>query len=238
LAVEEQFYLVYPMLMVMAASIARRHSLRIKLGAVLCVTIVVSFAWSIVASPVSINAYVSPFTRAWELAAGALLALFASSLRNLPSGLAAAMTWIGLATLVVAAVLITGPDWVGGGYPGYLATLPVGATVLIIAGGTASPPGGTEALLRLAPFKWVGNWSYSIYLWHYPVLIIAAQRWHTTVPTNLLLAGGAVALSAGTYFAVENPIRHWSVLTRFPLVSVAGGIGLILAGLAIVDLVG
>ena len=78
LAVEEQFYLVYPMMLVLAAGIARRNSLRVKLGALLCATIVVSFAWSVVASPVSINAYISPFTRAWELAVGALLALCAS----------------------------------------------------------------------------------------------------------------------------------------------------------------
>ena len=152
--------------------------------------------------------------------------------------MAATLTWVGLGALVLQAVLITGPDWLGGGYPGYLALFPVVATVLVIAGGTAAPRRGVEALLRLAPFKWVGNWSYSIYLWHYPILIVAAQRWHTTVTTNLLIAMGAIGFWAGTYFAVENPIRHWSFLTRFPLASVVGGAGLILSGLAIVTLVG
>jgi peptidoglycan/LPS O-acetylase OafA/YrhL len=113
----------------------------------------------------------------------------------------------------------------------------MGATVLVIAGGTAVPRWGAESMLRLPPFKWVGLWSYSIYLWHYPILILAAQRWHTSVSTNLLLMAGAIALSAGTYFAVENPIRHSPFLTRFPLASVAGGASLILCGLATVTIV-
>lgn len=237
LAVEEQFYLVYPMLLVIAASIARSRSLRIKLALLLGATIAASLTWSVIASPVSVSAYISPFTRAWELAVGALLALFSDHLRRLPSYLAAPMTWLGLIALVVLAVVITGPDWLGGAYPGYLALLPVGATVLVIAGGTAVPRWGAESMLRLPPFKWVGLWSYSIYLWHYPILILAAQRWHTSVSTNLLLMVGAIALSAGTYFAIENPIRHSSFLTRFPAVSVAGGASLILCGLGIVTLV-
>jgi hypothetical protein len=52
--------------------------------------------------------------------------------------------------------------------------------------------------------------------------------------TNVLLAGAAVVRAAGTYYAVENPVRHWTLLTRFPLASVAGGLGLIGAGLVVV----
>jgi peptidoglycan/LPS O-acetylase OafA/YrhL len=145
------------------------------------------------------------------------------------------MSWVGLGAIVMGAVLIR----IGAsGYPGYLAAVPVGATALIIAGGTTAPRWGAEVLLKQAPFKWLGLWSFSIYLWHYPVLTVAGQVWgHTTVTTNLLLAGVAIALSAGTYFAVENPIRHWSRLARFPVVSVLGGVGLILGGLLFVTLI-
>ena len=233
LAVEEQFYLVYPMLLVAVATIARRRSLRIKLGLLLAVTIISSFTWSVLSSSGAgvLTAYVSPFTRAWELAVGALLAVCASRLEKLPLMLAAVMTWVGLAVIVIAAVCIKGTS----DYPGYIAAVPVGATALIIAGGTVAPRWGAEALLRLAPFKWLGLWSFSIYLWHYPILIVATQHWgHTNIPTNLLLAGAAVTLAAGTYFAIENPIRHWSFLARFPLASVLGGIGLIVSGMLIV----
>jgi hypothetical protein len=57
------------------------------------------------------------------------------------------------------------------------------------------------------------------------------------VTTNLLLAVAAVILAAGTYFAIENPIRHWSYLTRFPLASVSGGVALIVAGLVAIAFV-
>ena len=227
LAVEEQFYLVYPMLLVIAATLARQFSLRVKLGVLLGVIIIVSFTWSVTSSTGAgtVVAYASPFTRAWELALGGLLAVGAGWLGKLPLALAAVMTWVGLAAIVIAAVVIKGLG--SSGYPGYVAAVPVGATALMIAGGTAAPRWGAEALLRLAPFKWLGLWSFSIYLWHFPILIVAAQHWgHTTVTTNLLLAAAAVVLSAGTYFVIENPIRHWSFLTRFPWASVAGGAGL------------
>jgi peptidoglycan/LPS O-acetylase OafA/YrhL len=233
LAVEEQFYLVYPALFIVVASVARRRSLHFKLAALLSLTIIASFLWSVVSTRGlgELTAYVSPFTRAWELAVGGLLAVCVTWLKKLPSGVAATMSWIGLVTVVVAAATIKGV----GGYPGYIAALPVGATALIIAGGTAAPRWGAEVLLRLAPFKWLGLWSFSIYLWHYPILTVASQRWgHTAVWTNVLLAGAAVVLAAGTYYAVENPVRHWTLLTRFPLASVAGGLGLIGAGLVVV----
>lgn len=238
LSIEEQFYLVYPMLLVVAATIARDRSLRVKLGVLLAVTIAISFTWSVISSRGGgiFVAYISPFTRAWELAMGGLLAVCSGWLKKLPLTLAAVMSWVGLVAVVLAAVIIPGPG--ASGYPGYLAAVPVGATVLIIAGGTAAPRWGAEELLRLAPFKWLGLWSFSIYLWHYPILTVAAQHWgHTTVMTNLLLVGGAIALSAGTYFAIETPIRHSSFLTRFPLASVAGGASLIVAGLTVVYLV-
>jgi peptidoglycan/LPS O-acetylase OafA/YrhL len=236
LAVEEQFYLVYPMLVVMVAVVARGRSLRVKLGVLLGGIAVASFAWSVVSSSGIgvLVSYVSPFTHAWELAVGGLLAVCAGLARKLPLALATSMTWVGLGTIILAAALVTGPS----DYPGYIAALPVGGTALVIAGGTAAPRWGAEVLLKLAPFKWLGLWSFSIYLWHYPILTIARQRWgHLTVTTNLLLAVAAVVLAAGTYFAIENPIRHWSFLARFPLASVVGGAALIVAGLAMISII-
>ena len=236
LAVEEQFYLVYPMLLILVAMVAASRSLRVKLGIVLGAITVASFTWSVISSSgvgVLIS-YTSPFTHAWELAVGGLLAVCAGWARKLPLALATSMTWVGLGTIFLAAAIVKGPS----DYPGYIAALPVGGTALVIAGGTAAPRWGAEALLKLAPFKWLGLWSFSIYLWHYPILTVARQRWgHLTVTTNVLLAIAAVVLAAGTYFAIENPIRHWSFLTRFPLASVVGGAALIVAGLGTISIV-
>ena len=152
-------------------------------------------------------AYVSPLTRAWELAAGGLVAVGAASLKKLPIRVATAMTWIGLVGLLVIGRTLTIPA--SSGLPGWIVALPVLATALIIGGGTRVPRHGAEMLLRLAPFKWIGRWSYSIYLWHYPILVIAAQHWgNLTTLENLALCVGAVIVSAVTYFAIENPIRH------------------------------
>ena len=226
LAVEEQFYVVYPALFLAVAMVGRRWSLRARLGIFLTAVIVASFIWSVVSSPGNLYAYVSPLTRAWELAVGGLVAVGAAALKKLPIGVAAAMTWIGLAGLLVIGRMLTVPA--SSGLPGWIIGLPVLATALIIGGGTRAPSYGAEMLLRLAPFKWLGRWSYSIYLWHYPVLIIAVQHWgNLTTLENLALCAGAVILSAATYFAIENPIRHSKFLAESPVASIAMGMSLV-----------
>ena len=94
---------------------------------------------------------------------------------------------------------------------------------------------GAETLLKLAPFKWLGRWSYSLYLWHWPILYLAVQRWgHTDTATGLLLAGLAVVVSAATFFGIENPIRHSALLNRTPLISIGFGIILVAACLGVI----
>jgi peptidoglycan/LPS O-acetylase OafA/YrhL len=152
LAVEEQFYLVYPMLLIAVATVARRRSLGVKLGLLLGAIAVTSFAWSVISSSGDpFTAYESPFTHAWELAVGGLLAVCVGWARRMPLVLATCVTWVGLGTILLAAVIVKGPS----DYPGYIAALPVAGAALVIAGGTAAPRWGAEALLKLAPFKWL-----------------------------------------------------------------------------------
>jgi peptidoglycan/LPS O-acetylase OafA/YrhL len=222
---------VYPTLFIVAALSWRRVSIRPKLTILLAASIVASFAWSLhQTSANSVAAFFSPFTRAWELALGALVAVASLQLARLPAALAAAMTWAGLAGIVVAAFTYTAAT----PYPGVAVALPVVSTALIVAGGMARPRAGAEVLLRVPPVQWMGKLSYSLYLWHWPILIIAAQHvgHPLSVGDNLLLVLVALALSVGSYFLVENPIRHWKLLTRSGARSVALGgllIGLSLA---------
>ncbi len=120
-------------------------------------------------------------------------------------------------------------------YPGSLVAVPVVGAALIIAGGHA-PRLGAEFGPRAAALQWMGKRSYSFYLWHWPILIIAAERVGKTRPPldeSLILVLIAVALSAVTYVVVENPVRH----LRYPAKkSVVAGITIIAATLVLLSL--
>jgi peptidoglycan/LPS O-acetylase OafA/YrhL len=234
LSVEEQFYLVYPTLFLLLARVGRRASFRARLVAGLCVVIAVSFLLSVVQTasnqPV---AYFSPFTRAWELALGALVAVAAPWLLRWPARAAAVATWVGLGAIAVAAVWFDSLT----PYPGSAAALPVVGAALIIAGGTAAPRRGAEALLRQWPFGPLGRLSYSLYLWHWPILVLAAESTGATslpVGKSLLWVLVALGLSIVTHAVIENPIRHAGVLRRNRYLSLVMGAGLIAVTLLVV----
>ncbi|HEY0000279.1 MAG TPA: acyltransferase [Actinoplanes sp.] len=219
LAVEEQFYLVWPVGLILLIWLGYRWAL----GYWLALAIGVSFGYSIWQSG-STWSYFSPATRAWELGAGCLLALAAGRLHRIPSQLATAMAGVGLALIVVAAFTFdtTTP------FPGYAAGLPVAATMLVLAG-------RGDAVLGVAPLQWLGRVSYSLYLWHWPVLVIAEQAYGDALdaPTRAGLVLLSVVLAAVTYVCVENPIRRSGRLKRSHLLAVAVAVLLIAAPLAV-----
>jgi peptidoglycan/LPS O-acetylase OafA/YrhL len=226
LAVEEQFYLVWPSIFIAAAVLLKKRSFEAKLGTVLFVIVGASLFWSIHQTSVnSTVAFFSPFTRAWELALGALVAVFSSRIARIPARVAFAMGWLGLAGILVAAFGYspTTP------YPGSAALLPVLSTVMVVAAGRVNPARGAETLLRIPPFQWMGRISYSLYLWHWPILIIAAEyAGHSlSVSDNLLWLLLALALSIASYKLLENPIRHMKVLVRSASLSMLTGLVLI-----------
>jgi peptidoglycan/LPS O-acetylase OafA/YrhL len=224
LADEEQFYLVYPAFFFLLMALPGRWSLTRRLALGLSGVAVASFAASVTTSGVGqLGAYYSPFTRAWELAVGSLVALGTPYLKAIPIAVAAAMTWVGLLGLVVSADIVT----VRTPYPGYAAALPVVAVALIISGGTVAPPWGAEVLLGSPPFRWIGRWSYSWYLWHLAIIVIAAEYGHElygslSVTLRLVLAVLALVVAALSYFAIENPIRHSKRIAQSPLATLVG----------------
>jgi len=227
LAIEEQFYLVYPALFVSLLLIPL-WSVRIRLAAGISVFVVGSFVASVMTSHTGqLEAYYSPLTRAWELGAGALVALMTGAAVRIPTVIAALGTWVGLAIILMSAWAI---DLQTNAYPGLYALLPVAGTALVIFCGSAVAPKAAESLLGLVPFRKMGQLSYSWYLWHWPFLVIAAEAAHTTVlmssiTKNLAVVLLALIVSAASYHLVENPIRR-SLLNR-PELTIVGAAALV-----------
>ncbi|GAB2626340.1 acyltransferase [Paractinoplanes abujensis] len=203
LAVEEQFYLVWPLLLlaVWAGRRAHRRAL-FALSALVVVSLVVSVQQTTSAAP---WAYFGSHTRAWELGIGALVAVGAGFLRRTPKALAAVLTWGGLVAVVIAAVTFDEAT----AFPGYHALLPVLGTAAVIAGGTSAEGWGAGKLIGTGPFRFIGKLSYGWYLWHWPVLMIwpAAFSRDPGIKSNLVFAVAALGLAWVTYHTVENPVR-------------------------------
>ncbi|MER7999829.1 acyltransferase family protein [Streptomyces sp. NPDC095613] len=234
LAVEEQFYLVWPPLLLLSRKAAARR--RGLLAAPLALLCAVSFGLSVYATAYAPRdaaswAYFGTHTRVWELGAGALLALFLAR-RERPAGapgplrqaLAASLTWAGLACVLLAAVLFDADT----PFPGYHALLPVLGTVLVLAGGARPTPFGAELLLARRPAVWLGGLSYGWYLWHWPLLVVGPMALGRPASVRLALGLSAVALvlAWGTLRLIENPVRFHTAFRRRPRRAMAFGLGL------------
>ena len=233
LGVEEQFYIVYPTLFLLIGWWARKGSFRTRLTIVLVIVIVASYTFSVVYTSVnSQGAYYSLLTRSWELALGGLIAVHGRRLQRIPQGWAALGSWFGLAAIMVSSVTLTGSSL----YPGALVAIPTLGAGLVVAAGAAEPKWGVERLLRRRSFQFVAAISFPLYLWHWPILEIAAQRRGVaSLPVwdniGLLLVAGVLATL--TYYFFENPIRHSRFLTRRRWTSLILGLCLIAATLAV-----
>lgn len=194
LGVEEQFYLVWPLLLVVAFRMRRPRLITfvIFLGSLaLCVWLTPAHApWAF---------YMLP-TRAWQLALGALLALNAPALVRVPSPIATLGGWTGLALLALAAIALEP----GVGYPGFAALLPSVSIALLIIGGTR--PLGPGRLLAMWPLRSLGRISFSLYLYHWPLLVLGEIAFGGLPPTTRWsLVAVAVLIAYASWRFVEQP---------------------------------
>jgi peptidoglycan/LPS O-acetylase OafA/YrhL len=249
LAVEEQFYLVWPILIAFAAFAATALArLRARSGprvagaagpvglrtadrpVALAILAVAgsSFALSVIVTARSAPwAYFGGHTRIWELAVGALGAVWGAAFGRLRRVVASLLTWLGLAGILAAALLLDGRV----PFPGTAALLPVLATACVVAGGCAAPPDGAELLLGRAPLRMIGRLSYSWYLWHWPLLQIWPQATGRPLTTGQRTAAVLLSLllAAITYQLVEKPVRSRPALVRRPLLGIWFGASCIAA---------
>ncbi|MGZ4476149.1 MAG: acyltransferase family protein [Nocardioides sp.] len=209
LSVEEQFYLAWPLaLLLLLRALSRRAVL---------VVIAVSIALSVLAS-VSLTlsspdqAYFATYTRAFELGLGALLALgVVLGGWRVPGWFAWVGGVVGLTLIVVSALVMD-----GAGFPGWRALVPtLGATALLAAG--LHRQVGVNRLLGIRPLRWLGDISYGLYLWHFPIIVLGRpllpEQWSGWQQALVLVATSLLAADL-TYRLIERPLlrrRH----TRF-----------------------
>jgi peptidoglycan/LPS O-acetylase OafA/YrhL len=218
LGIEEQFYLLWPTLMLLAW---RRRRAPLVLA---CAILAASFAWNVQlrgSDPAA--AFFLPTTRFWELMVGCILALVlpATGVPTLAHGRWARATPASsdAASLLGGVLVAVGVILIGGGksFTAWWALLPVLGAALLIAAG----PGAliNRQLLSRAPLVQLGLISYPLYLWHWPILAFM-RHYHFKEPSDLMRWGGialAIALAALTYRLVENPIRRGAPIALKPI---------------------
>ena len=229
LSVEEQFYLLWPALLLGAVVLATRRKTSVKLAvglAVLLVVVIPSLVfnlWQTGRSP-AMAFFITP-TRLWELGVGGLTAAVWHRLSMSPRvQLAAKVAALSLLLWTTATIDASTP------WPGWRALVPVVATaVLILAGGRDEDV--VERTLGARPFQLMGAWSYSLYLWHWPALAILTARWGSlTLAQSLVLTLLSFVPALLSYYLVENPIRYHRRLVTIPSLSLSIGVTLSLMG--------
>ena len=213
LSVEEQFYFVWPGLIFVIGVTTSRGWIRGKFALAACVMGVVvaaSLAYALAESAHNpALAYFSSLARVWELGVGAVLAITASNFGRIPSRLRPFLLWTGLAAIGLGASI---PSELGVFPIWQIAIAVVGAGMVIIAGTGETPRYSTILTNRLSVY--LGDISYSLYLWHWPVIlfvgVLLPGNVYFRVPALLLMFGLAVA----AYEFFENPIRHSNWLDK------------------------
>ncbi|MGJ0454668.1 MAG: acyltransferase family protein [Methylocystis sp.] len=201
LAVEEQFYVVFPLLLYCVMRLTR-HSL-----AVLSLCFALSFAACVFFTPVAPIAsfYLLP-TRAWELLAGSCLAIARRQYPKFPDRNSSLYLVTGLIFILLSFVLVRSE-----GFPGWIAMLPVVGSTVLLAGIGTSHRGAIHRSLAHPVMVFIGKRSYSLYLWHWPTFSFVDYYFYLSSPAvglvlKIVISGAATIL---TYHFVERPMRSW-----------------------------
>ena len=214
LSVEEQFYLVWPVLIALTVAVAARArwNRRVAVTAALATVTAASFAFSLWLTSTNPSAayFVTP-TRAWQFGAGALLGLHATRRGAAASGsggrdvLRCLLSWAGGAALLWCAFAFSGST----PFPGTAALVPVLGALAVIAAGAPSGRLSPVPLMSLRPVQYVGDVSYSVYLWHWPpIVLLPSVLGHDLRTTDkVVILAGTFVLAALTKRFVEDPVR-------------------------------
>jgi peptidoglycan/LPS O-acetylase OafA/YrhL len=213
LGVEEQFYIFWPAIVLLAtrAGGSAVRSIGIVAGLITAASFLLSLYLTQANQP---WAFFSLPTRAWELGLGAFLAIGAAHLARIPARPAAFLAWVGLAMVALSGVVLS----TGTPFPGLAALLPTVGSALVIAGGFRQAPFAPGRWLSKAIPRFMGRISYSLYLWHWPLLILPAVALDMKLPwwARGLLVLASIGAAAATQRCVEDPLRHGRGIGTLP----------------------
>ena len=224
LSVEEQFYIVWPMALLLISLLAFRSgwSIRRSMWIFVAPLGLSSLIYCLIYTPMDPDAaYFSTLTRIWQLAAGAALTLtLPMGFRRMPLGVSALLTIAGVGTILASTALFNETD----PYPGWRGILPVAGTMAVLIAGTATRVSGPIRLLCQRPFQYLGKISYAYYLWHWPAIVFAVAFWGEMNPFQLslvVLAAGVPAIIS--HYLIEERFRRSPKLNARPKTAVAIG---------------
>lgn len=243
LSVEEQYYVFWPLLVLVVVVLALRLRISFKrtLAWVVGLIFVVSLVWSIKFTNADPGpAYFVTTTRVWELALGAAVAITAAVWVRLNPSVATMGGWLGLAMIIATAALLR-PSVP---FPGSVALIPTLGTALVLACGSASHRRGPEVILRGRTVQWVGGVSYSLYLWHWPFLVVGGYLITSgglrdiNAVEGIALVGLSVVPAWASTRWLEKPFHRSPKFTKSTRNSFGVGLGgiaiAVVAGLALV----
>jgi peptidoglycan/LPS O-acetylase OafA/YrhL len=216
LSIEEQYYLVWPLVVGLVVLLAVRAGRRLRRGGrplpiapglavVLLAVVGCSFALSVSSTATDpVGTYFSTPARVWELGVGGLAALLVPFAVRAPTMVRGLASLTGIGAVAWSALAVDEAH-----FPGSVAAVPVVGAALVLLGGVVPHRYGVYRALSVRPLRAVGDWSYSFYLWHWPVLVFADRLWRDPEGfTGLLLLSLALGLSALSHRFVETPFRR------------------------------
>jgi len=232
LAIEEQFYAIWPVLMVLVTRgrTLVRQRVFVLISAIIAGSFFVSVAFTTTQPSWS---YFGLHTRAWELGVGALLAVLWPFFSSRSGLLRPWIGWMGALAIMYSVVAFNAATT----FPGYVALLPVMGTALIIASGRPQAditmhPASLHRILAVKPLQYIGARSYALYIWHWPPLIIveATRGDALTVMDRMWILVGVLVATEITHRLIENPIRRSQFLVMRTQLTLNIGAFLVLGG--------
>ncbi|AXJ08220.1 acyltransferase family protein [Arthrobacter sp. PM3] len=210
LSIQGQVFILWPLIFAGAALVARRFKLRYRV--LLCYIFAAIFVGSLIFSILytrssQTEAYFDTGARLWEFALGTLVALFLPALR-LPRKVRMGLGWLGIVAMLSCGLLLN----VEASFPGYVALWPTLAAACVIVAGQTGSKLGVDRFLSSGPLVRLGDISYALYLWHWPVLVIslaATDKDRAGPITGSVIVAVSLVLAYLTTRFIEKPWREW-----------------------------